>query len=106
MIHLPADELGALLDVALRAAHAGAAELRGRAGRATGVEYKTTSTDPVSDADRASEVAVEAVIRAERPHDGLLGEEGMERAGTTGLRWVVDPLDGTVNYLYDSRSTP
>jgi myo-inositol-1(or 4)-monophosphatase len=92
--------LNSLLDIAIRAADAGALELVSRAGRATGVEYKTTSTDPVSDADRASEAAVGDLLRAERPGDGLLGEEGMEREGTTGLRWVVDPLDGTVNYLY------
>ena len=37
----------------------------------------------------------------ERPHDGVLGEEGSERTGTSGLRWVIDPLDGTTNYLYE-----
>ncbi len=92
--------LNSLLDLAVRVADAGAAELLSRAGHAVAVEYKTTNTDPVSDADRASEAAIGALLRAARPDDGLLGEEGMERAGTTGLRWVVDPLDGTVNYLY------
>ena len=54
----------------------------------------------VSDADRAAEEAVVALLRAERPDDGLLGEEGASREGTSGRRWVVDPLDGTTNYLY------
>lgn len=92
--------VAALLDLAQRAAQAGAGELRSRAGRATGVEYKSTGTDPVSDADRAAEAAVVALIDAQRPDDGLFGEEGAARAGSTGLRWVIDPLDGTVNYLY------
>ena len=51
-------------------------------------------------ADRASEALIDRRIREVRPDDGMLGEEGAERPGTTGLRWVVDPLDGTVNYLY------
>ncbi|GAB2610261.1 inositol monophosphatase family protein [Streptomyces capparidis] len=92
--------LAALLDLAVRAAHLGGAELARRAGRATGVAYKSTATDPVSDADRASESAVVALLTGERPWDGLLGEEGARRSGSSGLRWVIDPLDGTVNYLY------
>ena len=54
----------------------------------------------VSDADREAEQAVSALLRAERPADGVLGEEGMSVDGTSGRRWVVDPLDGTTNYLY------
>jgi myo-inositol-1(or 4)-monophosphatase len=90
----------ALLDLAVRAAQAGAGELLRRAGQASGVSYKSTNTDPVSDADRAAEAAVVTMITAERPDDGLFGEEGAARVGSTGLRWVIDPLDGTVNYLY------
>ncbi|MEO6712227.1 MAG: inositol monophosphatase family protein [Mycobacteriales bacterium] len=93
-------DLSRLLEVAVRAARAGAAELSQRAGLVRTVEYKSSGTDPVSDADRAAEVAVVAVLSSERPADGLLGEEGAARVGSTGLRWVVDPLDGTVNYLY------
>jgi myo-inositol-1(or 4)-monophosphatase len=93
-------ESGTLLRLAARAAHRGGAELIRRAGAPTAVTFKSTATDPVSDADRAAEAAVVALLTRERPDDGLLGEEGTERAGTTGLRWVIDPLDGTVNYLY------
>jgi myo-inositol-1(or 4)-monophosphatase len=54
----------------------------------------------VSDADRAAEDAISQLLRAERPDDGLLGEEGLSAGGSSGRRWVVDPLDGTTNYLY------
>lgn len=92
-----ADEL---LDVATRAATAGAAELQRRFGGPFTIAYKSTATDPVSDADHASERLVTSTILSARPGDGLLGEEGSDRVSSTGLRWVVDPLDGTVNYLY------
>jgi myo-inositol-1(or 4)-monophosphatase len=64
------------------------------------VEAKTSATDPVSDADRASERLLAETILAARPDDGLLGEEGAAHESATGRRWVVDPIDGTVNYLY------
>ncbi|CAN5807139.1 inositol monophosphatase family protein [soil metagenome] len=65
------------------------------------VDTKTTATDPVSAADRASERLISERVRATRPNDGLMGEEHSgDRAGSSGLRWVVDPLDGTVNFLY------
>ena len=54
----------------------------------------------VSDADRAAEEAIAALLRSERPEDGIVGEEGSSIEGTSGRRWVVDPLDGTTNYLY------
>jgi myo-inositol-1(or 4)-monophosphatase len=58
----------------------------------------------VSDADRAAEEAISQLLRAERPDDGLLGEEGLSVGGSSGRRWVVDPLDGTTNYLYRYRA--
>ncbi|MBW3604014.1 MAG: inositol monophosphatase [Actinobacteria bacterium] len=65
------------------------------------VDTKTSATDPVSAADRASERLISERVRAARPHDGLMGEEHAgDRSGSSGLRWVVDPLDGTVNFLY------
>jgi myo-inositol-1(or 4)-monophosphatase len=54
----------------------------------------------VSDADRDAEALIEEMLRDERPDDGLLAEEGSEREGRSGRRWVVDPLDGTTNFLY------
>lgn len=69
--------------------------------RSLGVETKTSQTDPVSEADHASERLITERLLAARPDDGLLGEEAAaDRVGTSGLRWVVDPLDGTVNFLY------
>jgi myo-inositol-1(or 4)-monophosphatase len=54
----------------------------------------------VSDADRDAEALIGGILRSERPADGLLGEEGAHSRSDTGRRWVVDPLDGTTNYLY------
>jgi fructose-1,6-bisphosphatase/inositol monophosphatase family enzyme len=54
----------------------------------------------VSEADHAAEAEIAALLRAERPDDALLSEEGAGSGGTSGRRWVVDPLDGTTNYLY------
>jgi myo-inositol-1(or 4)-monophosphatase len=84
-----------------QAARSAAVVLREHAARGgLHVETKSSDTDPVSEADRASEELLVRLIARERPDDGLLGEEGSGREGTTGIRWVVDPLDGTVNYLY------
>nr|MBA2504753.1 inositol monophosphatase [Thermoleophilaceae bacterium] len=89
------------LELAERAAReAGALLLERFRGPASGVESKSTSTDPVSDADRDAEALLEELLRGERPDDGLLGEEGAGLEGSSGRRWVVDPLDGTVNFLY------
>jgi myo-inositol-1(or 4)-monophosphatase len=64
------------------------------------VETKSTPTDPVSQIDREAERLIVDGIAAERPEDGLLGEEGASREGKSGVRWVIDPLDGTTNYIY------
>lgn len=64
------------------------------------MERKSSRTDMVSDADRDAEAAITTLLAAERPDDGLLGEEGSEREGSSGRRWVIDPLDGTTNFLY------
>lgn len=61
---------------------------------------KTSATDVVTEMDRRSEALARAMLRHRRPDDGLLGEEGLDATGTTGITWVVDPIDGTVNYLY------
>jgi myo-inositol-1(or 4)-monophosphatase len=64
------------------------------------VGTKSTGTDMVTEMDRAAEARIVAGLLGARPDDGLLGEEGTDRAGTSGVRWIVDPLDGTTNYLY------
>jgi myo-inositol-1(or 4)-monophosphatase len=92
-----------LLAVAVEAARAAAAVLVERyeaAGGPEGLGSKSSPTDLVSAADVEAERAIRAVLERLRPDDGILGEEGDEVTGTTGLRWVVDPLDGTVNYLF------
>ncbi len=75
-------------------------------GRAPeGLASKTSATDPVSDADREAERVIRELLSAERPDDGLVGEEGSHIEGKrSGRRWVVDPLDGTVNFLYGLRA--
>ncbi len=69
-------------------------------GPASGVEQKSSRTDMVSDADRDAEALIRDLLAEERPDDGFLGEEGSQADGASGRRWVVDPLDGTTNYLY------
>jgi myo-inositol-1(or 4)-monophosphatase len=91
-----------LLEVAERAARMAGGLLleRFRAGPEREVSSKSTPTDPVSEADLSSERAIRELLAELRPADGFLGEEGDDVAGTSGLRWVVDPLDGTVNFLF------
>jgi myo-inositol-1(or 4)-monophosphatase len=88
-----------LLDVAVEAARAAAAELLPRWRRPLEVDTKSTPTDPVTEADLNAERAIREVLGRRRPADAILGEEGGQ-TGEGELRWVVDPLDGTVNYLY------
>lgn len=88
-----------LLDVAVEAARAAADELLPRFGNTGGIRAKSTPTDLVSDADVAAESAIRSVLAERRPGDAILGEEG-GASGDGDLRWVVDPLDGTVNYLF------
>ncbi|MGA2927211.1 MAG: inositol monophosphatase family protein [Solirubrobacteraceae bacterium] len=90
----------ALLTIAQEAAQAAAAELTGRFGhRVGGVRAKSGPTDLVSDADLAAEAAIRSVLAQRRAGDAILGEEG-GASGDGELRWVVDPLDGTINFLF------
>jgi myo-inositol-1(or 4)-monophosphatase len=70
------------------------------AGPLVNVTAKSSPTDLVSEADHAAERLIRERLAAARPGDGFLGEEGGDDEGTTGLRWVVDPLDGTINFLF------
>lgn len=97
----PAPLDAALLDLALRAGRAGAENARTL--RRDGVEVagtKSSDIDVVTEADRSTEALLRALLLAERPDDAILGEEGDDHAGTSGVRWILDPIDGTVNYLY------
>ncbi|MGL4745224.1 MAG: inositol monophosphatase family protein [Dermatophilaceae bacterium] len=67
------------------------------------VTAKSTRTDPVTEMDRRSQRLLVALLTERRPADGILGEEGGGVTGTSGLTWVLDPIDGTVNYLYGLR---
>jgi myo-inositol-1(or 4)-monophosphatase len=61
---------------------------------------KSSPTDVVTAADTAVEALIRRRVAAERPEDAVRGEEGDDSTGSSGLTWVVDPIDGTVNYLY------
>jgi len=64
------------------------------------ISAKSSPTDLVSEADLATEELIRGRLAAECPDDGMLGEEGSDVAGSSGRRWVVDPLDGTINFLF------
>ena len=93
--------LDELLAVALDAARQAGELLRdGRPADLGVAATKSSPVDVVTEMDLASEKLIVELITGRRPLDGYLGEEGTERPGSSGVRWVVDPLDGTVNYLY------
>jgi myo-inositol-1(or 4)-monophosphatase len=94
----PASLLVLAVDVAREAADLVA---RGRSSASDSVDVKSSPVDVVTAVDRASEQLIVSRLLAARPDDGLLGEEGASRTGTSGVRWLVDPIDGTVNFLYD-----
>lgn len=97
----PTPLLDDLLALATRvSAEAAALLVEGLAHTRSEVGTKTTDTDMVTEMDRASEALITEAILAARPDDGILGEEGAARAGSTQVRWVIDPIDGTTNYLY------
>ncbi|MEV8535395.1 inositol monophosphatase family protein [Streptomyces sp. NPDC051211] len=90
-----------LLELALEAARRAGELLRdGRPADLGVAATKTSSIDVVTEMDIAAEKLITGFLAEHRPQDGLLGEEGSDTEGTSGVRWVVDPLDGTVNYLY------
>jgi myo-inositol-1(or 4)-monophosphatase len=90
-----------LLAIALSVTR-GAAELarQMRVEGVTGVTTKSTATDVVTAADQATERYVREELHRLRPDDAVLGEEAGQTAGGGTVRWIVDPIDGTVNYLY------
>jgi fructose-1,6-bisphosphatase/inositol monophosphatase family enzyme len=97
------DDLRALaVDLAVRA---GTAALEGRrrlgVGQPVAHDTKSTPTDPVTEFDRAAEAVIVDTLRTRRPHDSIVGEEGAGHAGSSGLVWHIDPIDGTVNFVYD-----
>ncbi|MET9778182.1 inositol monophosphatase family protein [Streptomyces sp. NPDC006367] len=90
-----------LLEIAREAARRAGGLLRdGRPADLGVAATKSSSVDVVTEMDIAAEKLITGLISESRPDDGFLGEEGSAVEGTSGVRWVIDPLDGTVNYLY------
>ena len=90
-----------LLDLAVAVAVETAEMVRAR--RRRGVEVESTKSSPVdvvTEVDRAAERMIFDRLMGARPDDGFLGEEGASSDSTTGVVWIVDPIDGTVNFLY------
>ncbi len=99
-------DVGALRAVAEDLARqAGSGALAGR--RALGIgqpvahDTKSSPTDPVTQYDRDAERLIVEGLQSLRPDDAIVGEEGTDHAGTSGLEWHIDPIDGTANFVYD-----
>lgn len=88
------------LEIAEEAARAAGAVLLDAYGGELRIGAKSTPTDLVSEADLAAERVIRDVLRSRAPEDGIVGEEGDDVPSRSGRRWVVDPLDGTVNFLF------
>jgi myo-inositol-1(or 4)-monophosphatase len=92
----------ALLEIARDVAlTAGQLVVRRRAEGVTVADLKSSPVDVVTAADRECETLIRTLLANARPDDGFFGEEGADDTGTSGLTWIVDPIDGTVNYLYN-----
>jgi myo-inositol-1(or 4)-monophosphatase len=90
-----------LLELAREAAHRAGELLRdGRPADLAVAATKSSPIDVVTEMDISAEKLITTLIAERRPQDGFLGEEGAATEGSSGIRWVIDPLDGTVNYLY------
>jgi myo-inositol-1(or 4)-monophosphatase len=71
------------------------------AGSRAAHDTKSSDVDPVTEFDRATEALVVNRLRTQRPNDSIIGEEGADHQGTSDLEWHLDPIDGTVNFVYD-----
>ncbi|MEE1926662.1 inositol monophosphatase family protein [Streptomyces sp. TRM 70351] len=101
MTDLTGELAAELLDTAREAARRAGALLREERPADLGVAAtKSSPVDVVTEMDLAAEKLITSFLAEHRPDDGILGEEGASRTGSSGVRWIVDPLDGTVNYLY------
>lgn len=90
-----------LTDLAVQlAVDAGRMIKDGRERGLQAIATKSTLTDMVTEFDEASERLIVDSIRLARPDDAIIGEEGTDSPGTSGIRWLIDPIDGTTNYLY------
>ena len=90
-----------LLSLAVAVAREAGVLLRaGFAEPRTGVGHKSSATDMVSAADRAAERLIVERLGNARPDDEIIAEEGARKSGGSGLRWIIDPLDGTTNFIF------
>ena len=89
-----------MLELACAVAKATGGMLADHSGQTAVIRTKSSSTDVVTEMDQAAERRIRELILAERPGDAILGEEGGQTGSDAPVRWIVDPLDGTVNYLY------
>lgn len=87
--------------IAVQAALVGAAFIRGAAGDLGTVDTKSTPTDPVTSLDIGTEAAIRKVLAERTPDASVIGEEAQTVEGTSGIGWIIDPIDGTVNLTYD-----
>ncbi len=94
-----------LLELAVTAARAAGEIHRRHEGDRLEATTKSSPTDPATIVDTESEALLLELLLGARPDDAVLGEEGGSRDGTSGVRWILDPLDGTVNYLYGLRAS-
>jgi len=94
------DEVDKLLQLAQQVAAAGAVVHQQGFGRALSPRAKSSEIDLVSEIDLETEQVMVAHILRERPRDGIISEEGTNRLGQSDVCWILDPLDGTTNYLY------
>ncbi len=93
-------DLLSLRDLAVRTARSVVPELAIRTGRPVEKNSKSSATDLVTDADLWSETRIAEILHEARPNDSIQGEEGTTITGTSGIRWIIDPIDGTTNFVY------
>jgi myo-inositol-1(or 4)-monophosphatase len=89
-----------LLELAISIAKRAGALLQERPSQLS-IDTKSSDIDIVTQMDRASEKLIVEEILSARPDDGIIGEEGADRPSKSGYTWVIDPIDGTVNYFYN-----
>tara|TARA_B100000686_G_scaffold339935_1_gene414826 strand:- start:368 stop:1168 length:801 start_codon:yes stop_codon:yes gene_type:complete len=89
-----------LRDLATRSVEEASAILESKGFKFTQKETKSSLSDLVTEVDQEIESVIIDFLRSERPYDSFLGEEGSRLSGSSGVKWVIDPIDGTTNFVY------
>src|SRR3954463_9455022 len=97
---LPKDKLEELLRIAREVARAGSVVHKNARRDVLEAHAKSSHNDLVTEIDREAERRIVSAIRAARPLDAIIGEEGTQVAGNSGVCWIIDPLDGTTNFVH------